>query len=107
MGLLSALRRPQRDSPLRDGAEKLKSRIPGIDTWTPTELRLFGRLSSPIEIQRYLNRMAYDPDYGARSPRWIIKERKAHCFEGAIFAAAALRQLRQRPRRVDIRACDE
>lgn len=64
-----------------------------METWTKAELRLFGKLSSPIKIQLYLNRMAYDPDYGARSPRWIIKERKAHCFEGAIFAAAALRQL--------------
>jgi hypothetical protein len=78
-----------------------------MDTWTQTELRLFGKLSSPIKIQRYLNRMAYDPDYGARSPRWIIKERKAHCFEGALFAAAALRQLGQRPRLVDIRSWND
>src|SRR4030065_667844 len=78
-----------------------------METWTKGELRLFGRLSSPIKIQRYLNRMAYDPNYGARSPRWIIKERKAHCFEGAIFAAAALRQLGHRPRLVDIRSSNE
>jgi len=78
-----------------------------METWTKGELRLFGRLSSPIKIQRYLNRMAYDPNYGARSPRWIIKERKAHCFEGAIFAAAALRQLGHRPRLVDIRSWND
>jgi len=78
-----------------------------METWTKAELRLFGRLSSPIMIQRYLNRLAYDPDYGARSPRWIIKERKAHCFEGAIFAAAALRQLGHRPRLVDIRSWND
>jgi len=78
-----------------------------METWTKAELRLFGKLSSPIKIQLYLNRMAYDPDYGARSPRWIIKERKAHCFEGAIFAAAALRQLGQRPRLVDIRSWND
>jgi hypothetical protein len=78
-----------------------------METWTKTELHLFGKLSSPIKIQRYLNRMAYDADYGARSPRWIIKEKKAHCFEGAIFAAAALRQLGQRPRLVDIRSWND
>jgi len=78
-----------------------------METWTKAELRLFGKLSSPIKIQLYLNRMAYDPDYGARSPRWIIKEKKAHCFEGAIFAAAALRQLGQRPRLVDIRSWND
>ncbi len=78
-----------------------------LETWTKEELRVFDRLSSPIKIQHYLNRMAYDPDYGARSPRWIIKERKAHCFEGAIFAAAALRELGHRPRLVDIRSWND
>jgi hypothetical protein len=78
-----------------------------MDAWTKPELRLFSRLSSPIKIQDYLNRLAYDPDYGARSPRWIIRERKAHCFEGAIFAAAALRQLGHRPRLVDIRSWND
>jgi hypothetical protein len=78
-----------------------------MKTWTKAELRLFGRLSSPIKIQLYLNRLAYDPDYGARSPRWIIKERKAHCFEGALLAAAALRQLGHRPRLVDIRSWND
>jgi hypothetical protein len=76
-------------------------------TWTQIERRLFEKLSSPIKIQGYLNRLAYDPEYGARSPRWIIKERKAHCFEGAIFAAAALRQLGHRPRLVDIRSWND
>src|SRR4030042_4073525 len=70
-------------------------------------MRLFSRLSSPIKIQDFLNRRAYDPDYGARSPRWIIKERKTHCCEGAIFAAAALRQLGHRPRLVDIRSWND
>jgi hypothetical protein len=78
-----------------------------MTTWTQSELRLFEKLSSPIKIQLYLNRMAYDPDYGARSPRWIIKERKAHCFEGALFAAAALRRLGHRPLLVDIRSWND
>jgi len=78
-----------------------------MKTWTKTEMRLFQRLGSPIKIQRYLNRLAYDPDYGARSPRWVIKEKKAHCFEGALFAAAALRQLGHRPLLVDIRSWND
>jgi len=75
--------------------------------WTRTETRLFRRLRSPIKIQHYLNRLAYDADYGARSPRWVIKEKKAHCFEGALFAAAALRQLGHRPLLVDIRSWND
>src|SRR4030065_2036918 len=78
-----------------------------MDAWPNPELRLFSRLSSPSEIQDYLNRVAYDPDDGARSPRWIIRERKAHCSEAAIFAAAALRQLGHRPRLVDIRSWND
>jgi len=85
----------------------MRYRKPAVDVWTGAELRLFRRLSSPAEIQRYLNRLAYDADYGARSPRWIIRERKAHCFEGAIFAAAALRQLGHPPRLVDIRSWND
>jgi len=78
-----------------------------METWTRTETRLFRKLGSPIKIQHYLNRLAYDPDYGARSPRWVIKEKKAHCFEGALFAAAALRQLGHRPLLVDIRSWND
>lgn len=78
-----------------------------MNPWTKAELRLFRRLSSPIKIQDYLNGLAYDPDYGARSPRWVIKEGKAHCFEGAIFAAAALRELGHRPLLVDIRSWND
>lgn len=82
----------------------MKTRRPNAPQaeWTTSELALFRKLSSPIAIQHYLNRLAYDPEYGARSPRWIVRERKAHCFEGAIFAAAALRRLGHRPRLVDI-----
>jgi hypothetical protein len=78
-----------------------------MNLWTQAELRLFEKLSSPIRIQRYLNGLAYDPDYGARSPRWVIKEGKAHCFEGALFAAAALRRLGHRPLLVDVRSWND
>lgn len=37
----------------------------------------------------------------------MIKERKANCFEGAIFAAAALRQLGHKPLLVDIRSWND
>jgi hypothetical protein len=78
-----------------------------MKSWTRAEIRLFRRLGSPIKIQHYLNALAYDADYGARSPRWVIREKKAHCFEGALFAAAALRQLGHRPLLVDIRSWND
>jgi hypothetical protein len=79
----------------------------GANIWTKSELSLFKRLSSPIKIQHYLNRIAYDPEYATSSPRRVIKERKANCFEGALFAAAALRQLGHPPRLVDIRSWND
>ena len=58
--------------------------------WTPAERALFQRLDTPFKVQLYLNRLGYDPAYGTRSPRWIIRENKANCFEGALLAAAIL-----------------
>jgi hypothetical protein len=75
--------------------------------WTAAEGRLFGRLDTPMKIQLYLNRLAYDPEPGTRSPRWAIREGKANCFEGALFAAAALRRLRYPPLVVDLRAAND
>lgn len=75
--------------------------------WTPAERALFGRLGRPIAIQRWLNRIAYDPEYATSSPRLVIRERKANCFEGALFAAAALRELGHRPLLVDIRSWND
>jgi len=72
--------------------------------WTAAEKALFRRQDAPLKIQDWLNTIRYDPEPGTRSPRWVIKERKANCFEGAIFAAAALRGLGDPPLLVDMRS---
>jgi hypothetical protein len=72
--------------------------------WTPAETALFKRLDAPIKIQGWLNALRYDPEPGTRSPRWVIRERKANCFEGAILGAAALRTLGYPPLLVDMRS---
>ncbi len=76
-------------------------------TWTPAEARLLARLRTPLLIQLFLNDLRYDKDYRARSPRRVMRERKAACFDGAMFAAAALRELGHRPRLVDLRAWND
>lgn len=60
---------------------------------TPAEHRLFARLDTPQKIQTYLDRTPVN--FGrlgdtAMSPRRMLKERMAHCTEGAFFAAAVL-----------------
>jgi hypothetical protein len=75
--------------------------------WTKKEERLLGSLSNPHRIQAFLDRIPYDDKPGTRSPRWVIREREAHCFEGALFAAAALRRLGHRPLVVDMYAVND
>lgn len=59
--------------------------------FTPAELRKLRALKDPDGIQRYLDAMPYHLADTAWSPRRVLRENTAHCFEGAIFAAAALR----------------
>lgn len=61
--------------------------------WRPGELRLLRSFAGPIDIQSFLNRLPYNDRGTAMSPRRVMRERSAHCFEGALFAAAALRFL--------------
>ncbi len=75
--------------------------------WNKAELALFRKLDRPIAVQRWLNRIAYDPEYATSSPRLVIRDRKANCFEGALFAAAALRELGHRALLVDIRSWND
>jgi len=63
--------------------------------WTKEELEVFYRLKTPGDIQLFLdNELEYfgEPE-GAWSPRMTLRSRRAHCFGGALFAAAALRRL--------------
>jgi hypothetical protein len=65
------------------------------------------KLRSPAEIQIYLNRIPYDDAPGTRSPYWVTVEKRANCFEGALFAAAMLRLLGFPPLLVDLRAVND
>jgi hypothetical protein len=72
--------------------------------WTRRELGALARLSDPARIQEFLDGIAYSADRFYRSPRRVLADRKAHCFDGALFAAAALRRLGHPPLLVDMRA---
>jgi hypothetical protein len=62
------------------------------------------RLDTPERIQRFLDRVVYSADAFYRSPRRVLRDRLAHCFDGALFAAAALRRLGAPPLLLDLRA---
>ena len=75
--------------------------------FTPAELRVVRRLDRPARIQRFLDDLKYNKEpNGAtcRSPRRVLRDQTAHCMEGALFAAAALRQLGHEPLLLDLEA---
>src|SRR5262245_5754390 len=54
------------------------------------------KLPTPEKIQKYLDDLPYNKERDGetcRSPRLVIEYNTAHCFEGALFAAAALRAI--------------
>jgi hypothetical protein len=59
--------------------------------FTPKELRQLRSMKNPYGIQRFLDDVPYHLEDTAWSPRRVLAEQTAHCLEGAIFAAAALR----------------
>ena len=59
--------------------------------FTRSELRTLRSLSTPAKIQSFLDKIPYHLAGTAFSPRMVLREKTAHCLEGAVFAAAALR----------------
>lgn len=68
------------------------------------ERRLFERLRSPQSIQDYLETLPVNFELEGEtymSPRRVIREKTAHCFEGALFAAAVLAYHGEKPLLMD------
>jgi len=64
-------------------------------------------MSNPDIIQGFLDSINYNPSYECRSPRWVMRKRSAHCFEGSLFAAAALQFIGYKPLIVDMKAFND
>jgi hypothetical protein len=75
--------------------------------FTRHELRALRAFRDPAGIQRALDAMPYHLATTAWSPRRVLRERTAHCLEGAIFAAAALRVLGFPPLLLDLEAVQD
>ena len=74
------------------------------NSFAPSELRKLRSLGTPYGIQRFMDAMPYHLATTAWSPRRVLRERTAHCLEGAIFAAAALRAIGFPPLVIDLEA---
>lgn len=70
--------------------------------FTTQQLRLLDELSTPAAIQAYLLALPYSAEERYRSPRTVLVDHVAHCFDGCLFAAAALRYLGYPPLIVEL-----
>lgn len=70
--------------------ERLSLKASGL---TKREYETLAKLRSPIAIQDFLDALPMNWEKKGEtlySPRGVLKNKKAHCFEGALLAAAAL-----------------
>jgi hypothetical protein len=77
------------------------------DGFNASERRVFRRLTTPEKVQRFLDELRYNKEeHGPTcfSPRRVVRENKAQCMEGALFAAAALEFQGFPPLLVDLEA---
>src|SRR5208282_4629268 len=77
------------------------------DDFTAAERAVFRRLATPEKIQRFLDELPYNKELDGvtcRSPRRLLRDRTAHCMEGALAGAAALRMLGHPPLLLDLEA---
>src|SRR3989344_3125367 len=60
---------------------------------SPRELRILQKLTTPAKIQDFLDSLPMNHEKKGEthmSPRRVLREKKAHCIEGALLAAVAL-----------------
>ncbi len=67
-------------------------------------LRELRALKTPARIQQFIDALPYQYADTAWSPQRVLRERKGHCLEGALLAAAALRLNGHRPLIMDLEA---
>jgi hypothetical protein len=78
--------------PPRFSAKRIRPpRLP----FTTAERALIARLNTPSKVQRWLNALPYNTEQGGetqRSFRPVVRLKKTHCMEAALFAAVVLEQ---------------
>jgi hypothetical protein len=67
-------------------------------------LRTLRALKTPAQIQKFVDALQYQYADTAGSPQRVLRERKGHCLEGALLAAAALRINGHTPLLMDLEA---
>jgi hypothetical protein len=74
---------------------------------TTQELHQLKRLSTPAKIQDFLNTLPFNFELQGdtcQSPRHVLRSGTAHCLEGAMLAAVALRLQGHKPLLMDLKS---
>ncbi len=77
---------------------------------SPSELRILKPLATPVKIQDFLDTLPTNFEVHGEtcmSPRRVLKHRTAHCMEGAMFAALALRLIGHPPLVMDLKVASK
>jgi hypothetical protein len=69
---------------------------------TESERQFISTLTTPAKIQTFLDELPYSTEHIYRCPLRVLRERVAHCFDGALFAAATLCRLGYPPLIMDM-----
>lgn len=64
--------------------------------------KVFSSLNTPARIQAFLDEIPYRPEEEYLSPLSAIRDGRAHCFDGGLLAALALRRLGYPPVIIDL-----
>ncbi len=72
------------------------------DCLSKQDLEIIAGLHTPLAIQAFLDQTPYSTEDLNRTPVQVIQDKVAHCLDGAIFGAAALRTIGYPPLLVDI-----
>lgn len=90
---------------------KIESKIENIrKSLTREEKVIFQKLNTPIKIQNFLDTLPFNFEKDVEtyySPREVLKNKKAHCLEGALLAALALWLHGDQPLILDLKAPKE
>ncbi len=85
----------------RNGLRRVGSESFGL---SPEHLRTLRALNTPAKIQKFIDGLTYQYADTAGSPARVLGERKGHCMEGALLAAAAFRVNGHPPLLMDLEA---
>ena len=64
-----------------------------LDLFNEEQRKVFTSFKTPADIQIFLDSIPYSPENRNRCPLNVMRDRQAHCLDGALFGAAALRYL--------------